>query len=85
MARRSNTEIAAALKARAVQLEADADRRLSVASDAPCSLMWEAEKALRALGAYMGADGGAKWRVYAGELAAEREARWADLKTRGLA
>ena len=41
--RRSPSEIAEALKSRAAQLEADAERRLSVASDGICSYVWDAE------------------------------------------
>lgn len=80
-ARRSPSEIAEALEARAAQLKADADRRRAVATDAICNWLWEAECALhrvrlattdQALSVACGnrADSIRLW----------REARWATLK-----
>ncbi len=80
MTRRTSTEIAQELEARALRLRAESDRRLSVASDPLCSLFWDAEKALRALGAYCGPEGGAEFTRDADGLALMRETRWRQIK-----
>ncbi len=84
MPRRSSLEIAHDHEERAAKLRADSDRRRSVASDATCELMWEAECALRRLAAYCGMEG-KDHAATADSLKGQREARWADLKARGLA
>jgi hypothetical protein len=78
--RRTSTEIAADLEVRASKLRADADRRLSVAADGMCQLLFDAEKALRALGSYCGPEGGAAFTKDADGLALMRETRWRQIK-----
>jgi len=80
--RRLSTEIAADLEAKAAKMRAEADRRLCVASDPFCELLYEAEKALRKAGAYGGPEAGEQLIKDADELALVREARWKALKGR---
>lgn len=78
--RRSTTDRIADLEARAAKLKADSDRRLSVASDPCCALMFDAEKALRYLAAYMGREGGRDHEATADSLKGQREAYWSKIK-----
>lgn len=80
MSRRSSVEIAADLEARAAKHRAEAERRLAVASDGTCALMWDVEKALRALAAYCGTEGGRGWLVSAEDMRKSREEQWAKIK-----
>lgn len=86
MTRRSPQEIAAELESRAAKMKADAERRLAVASDPQCQLLWDAERAVLALREYAGPE---TWEdAYApmmNELRTRREIRWAELKARGRA
>lgn len=81
MARRSPSEIAEFHRKQAEKHQVKADRRLSVAADAVCELMYESEKALRRLGAYCGVEGGKPYRELADRLEQDRIIRWADLKS----
>jgi len=76
MLRRSAEDRIQDLEARAARLRADADRRLSVASDPTCALLWDCEKAVRALASYTGTDGQAKYGPIADSFAADRVVRW---------
>ena len=68
------------LESRAAKLRADAERRLSVASDPTCALLWDCEKAVRALASYTGTDGQAKYGPIADAFSADRVIRWAQVK-----
>lgn len=84
--RRSSLELAQAAEDRAKKLRAEADRRRSVASDPLCSLLWEAEKAVRAVEAYMRPSPDRQPYIdIADGLGSDRAERWEDLKKRGLA
>lgn len=81
-ARRSPSEIAEFHRQRAAQHQAEADRRLSVAADTTCELMYEAEKSLHKLAAYMGIEGGKDYLDIAKKVEQARIIRWADLRSR---
>ena len=83
MTRRSQSEIATDLESRAAKMRAEADRRLSVAADPLCSLLWEAEKAVRAIIAYGGQEAKDAYQGAADNFCYARERRWAKLKEEG--
>lgn len=78
--RRSNEERIQDLEARAAKLKADSDRRLSVASDPTCALLYDCEKAVRALASYTGTDGQAAYLPIAEKFRIDRETRWNSIK-----
>lgn len=80
--RRSPSEIAEFHRRQAEKHQAEAERRLSVAADAVCEMLYDAEKALRALAARVGSEAGngLAYRGMADGLEQDRINRWADLK-----
>lgn len=82
MTRRTHEARIANLEAQTARLKMEKDRRTSVASDPTCALMYDAEKALRALGAYMGTEGGVEHVKAAETLRLLREQRWASIKSK---
>lgn len=80
MTRRSESERAAEMEIRARELRAQADRRLSIASDPMCALLWEAETAIRKLASYGGSEGKEVYAPMANALAEDRAQRWAGIK-----
>lgn len=80
--RRSSEERIADLESRAAKLKADSERRLSVASDPTCALLYDCEKAVRALASYTGLDGQAAYLPIAEGFRIDRETRWNTLKAR---
>lgn len=78
--KRSASERIADLEAKLAKTKADADRRLAVASDPLCGLLWETENGVRKIATHFPAAEQEKWDEFARFLAGTREERWSGLR-----